>query len=215
MKKWFVLLFVALLGGGGYYVWSGLEKGAEVAGDYEVESLTPEGVRQGLRSSDLKTRLDAVAQLEKLDPPARQAALLEALEAPVAPARLTAVTELAKGFASEADVVARLLSVAKEDPDDDVREAAFSALEKSGDPRVLTLACEVLTATETGLSLKLQAASTLDRLTGRQTAADLEGKLEEAEMAADEIGMSWDEWIGAHRDGLVWDPENGRFVPKE
>ncbi len=215
MKKWFVLLLVALLGGGGYYVWSGLEKGAEVAGDYKVESLTPDGVRLGRRSDDLKTRLDAVAQLEKLEPAARLTALIEALDAPSAPARLTAVTEIAKAFASESDAVARLLSVAKEDPDDDVREAAFSALEKSGDPRVLTLACEVLTSTDAGLSLKLQAASTLDRLTGRETSADLEGKLEEAEMAADEIGMAWDEWIGANRAGLRWDAEKGRFVPKE
>ena len=214
-KKWGALVLIAGLGAGSVFMWSKYRHGADVAGEYAVESFTPAEVREALRSEDLRTRLDAVAQLEKLDSTTRKAALLEALAASHAPTRLTALTALSEGFPSDPEVVARLLGTAKEDLDRDVQEAAFSALEKSGDPRVLALACEVVASVEAGLSLKLQAAETLDRLTGRQTAGALATAVEDAEVAADELGMGWEAWIGEHRGGLVWDPEKGLFVPEE
>jgi HEAT repeat protein len=214
-KKWGALVVLAAILAGGALLWSRYRQGSDVAGEYAMRSFTPAEVREALRSEDISTRLDAVAQLEKLEPRALKAALLEALAASYAPTRLTAVTALARRFPSDPDVVTRLLVTAKEDLDTDVQAAAFAALEKSGDPRVLALACEVLVSTDAGLSLKLQAAETLDRLTGRQTAGPLATAVEDAEVAADEIGMGWEEWIGTNQGGLTWDPEKGRFTPEE
>ena len=212
MKKWIILLLVFVVGGGGIWVYRNIRAAGEEADRaYEVEEMTDADISSGLKSQDLRKRLDAVAQLSKLTPAQRKAALLDALEAAAAPARLTAVTALGDGFGTDGDVVAALLTVAKTDPDTDVKEAAFSVLTKSGDPRVLSVAAEVLIATDASLAMKVSAAKTLDRLTGRETAAALETAFDSAEEAADDIGMDWDDWIGENADGLKWNAESGRF----
>lgn len=212
MKKWIVLLAVLLIGGTAIYVYREIQRAGEEADrPYEVVPMTDAGIAEGLASPDLKTRLDAVAQLEKLPTVQRKSALLGALAAAAAAARLTAVTALGEGFGADGEVVTALLEVAKEDPDADVKEAAFAVLTSSGDPRVLSVAAEVLLAVDATLAAKLAAAKTLDRLTGRETAKPLQATFDSAGEAADDLGMDWDDWITEHADGLEWNAEAGRF----
>jgi HEAT repeat protein len=212
VKKWIALIVLLALGGGGFYVWRTFRQGARLSAPDEVKDLTGDEVRSGLSSPDPKARLDALAQIEKLPEPERKAALIAALGAPYAPTRLTAVTALAKTFPTDPVVVEGLLAVAKEDLDSDVREAAFAALAPSGDVRVLDLSLSVLTSSEEPIPVRLGAARTLDRLTGRDTASRLRDLLDQAESEADDLMMDWDDWLSEHREGLRWNAETGRFT---
>lgn len=215
MKKWIALVLVVALGASAWYFRGKFLEGAQVADPDQVRDLDDNEIRSGVRSADPKTRLDALGQIEKLAPKERKAALLDALGAPYAPTRLAALTALSRGFATDDEVVARFLAVAKEDQDADVRAAAIRSLDRSGDPRVLGLAISVLESSEEPLAVRLGAARTLDRLTGRETAKDLADRLDAAEEAADDLLMDWDDWYSERKAGLVWDPEQGRFVSKE
>ncbi len=212
MKKW-VFLFVLLVAVGGYfYVQYRIGEARKFAEDDVTVELTDAGIREGLLSSDPKRRLDALAQIEKLPEAERMHALLAALEAPSAPTRLTAVTVLGKEFAARPAAVAGLTEAAKEDPDPDVREAAFNALAASGDTAILELAAAVLLSTDEPLGVKVRAAALLDRLTGKSRSEDLRTSFTTAEEAADDLSMEWDDWLGENRDRLRWDAEAGRFT---
>jgi len=215
VKKWIALALVVAIGASAWYFRGKFLEGAQVAYPDQVRDLDDSEIRDGLRSADPKTRLDALAQIEKLTPAERKAALLDALDAPYAPTRLAALTALAAGFGADGAVVDRFLAVAREDQDADVREAAIRSLDRSGDPRVLGLALAVLEGGEEPLSVRLGAARTLDRLTGRETARALSERLDQAEAAADDLLMDWDDWYSERKDRLAWDPERKRFVERE
>jgi HEAT repeat protein len=212
VPKLVVLVLGAAIGAGGYHLYASFKAGADVAQPEAPRDLTDAEIREGLLSADLKARLDAVAQIDKLPEAECRAALLGALQADYAATRLTATSALAKRFPTHPEVVEALLSAAGNDPDPDVRQAAFTALQKSGDSRALDLALAALESTDASLAAKLTAAETLDRLTGETSAATLEDLLGRAEEAGDELFMQWEEWLAEHREKLVWDAEKSRFV---
>jgi len=211
VKKWVFLILLLALAAAGIYVYLGIRKAGEDAGEYQVEEMTGQGIAAGLESPELTKRLDAVAQLGKLTDGQKRAALLNALGAPHPAARLTALTELRKGLGSDPDVVTAVLTVAMDDPDPDVAESAFALLAGSGDARVLGVAAEVLLSTDASLAAKLSAAKTLDALTGRETARAFSDALDTAGEAADDLGMEWDDWIGERASKLTWNEERKRF----
>jgi HEAT repeat protein len=215
MRKKTALVAVIAIAGLAFYINARLRQGGEVAEPHQTRSLTPKEIHEGLRSDDVNARLAAVEQLDRLPEETRKQALLEALVADASPTRLTAVVALEKRFPTDPDVVGALLETARNDLDTDVCEAAIRTLAASGDPRVLELALETVSSSETALSVRLQAAETLDRLTGRRTAGGLSGKLEEAEFAADDLAVAWDEWWREHGAKLTWDAETETFVEKE
>lgn len=215
MKKW-IFLGVLLVGAGGYfYVQYRIDQARQFAEDDGTVELTDAGIREGLLSSDPKQRMDALAQIEKLPEAERMIALIAALDAPSAPTRLTAVTALGKDFAERPEAVLALTEAAKEDLDADVREAAFNALATSGDIAILELAAGVLLDTDASLRVKVRAAALLDRLTGKSMSEDLSSAFTATEEAADDLAMTWDDWLGENRDSLKWDSAAGRFVGAE
>jgi hypothetical protein len=211
VKKWILLVVLLVLAGVGIYVYVTIQAAGDDAAEYEMETMTADGVADGLKSPDLQKRLDAVAQLDKLSVEQKKAAFLDALGSAHAAARLTALTELRKGLAKDPEVVTAVLDLAKGDPDPDVADAAFSLLSVSGDPRILSVAAELLLSTDAPLAVKLKAAKTLDRLTGRETATDFSTAFDTAEEAADDLGMDWDDWITENAATLKWNPDAGRF----
>jgi HEAT repeat protein len=215
MKKWIVLGVVLVLAGGFFYVKSELDKAGKIAEEEGPVELTDAGIREGLLSDDPKLRMDALAQIEKLPEAERLPALLAALESPSAPTRLTAVAALGRDFAAQEAAVDGLQETARDDPDPDVREAAFNALAKSGDTAILALAVEVLSSTDEPIGMKVRAARLLDRLTGKELSADLAASYGAAEEAADDLSMEWDDWLEQNRERLGWDAATGRFTGGE
>ena len=211
MKRWIILVVLAVLFGTAVFLYLSYRNAASMKEFEGPGELSDKGIRDGIRSEDPALRIAAAEQIGKLTGEQRAAALLDALAADYAPTRLTALTVISKGGPPGEAIVVALFDMAREDPDPDVRDAAFRALGTSGDPRVLDLSLAVLESMDAPLALKLRAAKTLDRLTGRTTATDLEAKIAEATDATDELMMDWDEWLGEHRDGLTWDPAEGRF----
>jgi hypothetical protein len=211
VKKWIVTALLLILVGVGVYVYVGIQQGGEAARAYEVEEMSAAQIAEALRSPELTQRLDAVAQLDKLNAAQRKAAFLDALRATHPAARLTALSELRKGREADAEVVTAVLAVAQEDPDADVVDSAFELLVESGDPRVLTVAAARLLSTDASLSAKLVAARTLDTLTGRTTSKAFSDHYSAAEECADDLGMAWDDWLGEHASRLKWNPERKRF----
>jgi HEAT repeat protein len=214
MKKALLLVVLLAVGAGGGYVYRGLQQGKDVAGEYRRREMSGEEVREGIRSADLMTRLDAVEQLEKLPATERKAALLDALGSSFAEVRLTAVTALARGFPTDGEVVDRLLETAGGDLDPDVRMEAHRALGASGDVRSLRLAVETVASADATLGERLAAAEALDRVTGRSTAGDFASRMTGAEEAADDLGMAWEEWLDEHGEDLSWDEGTKRFVER-
>jgi HEAT repeat protein len=205
-----MVLLVALLVGGAFLYGRFQQAGEEGLTD-QVEDLSDDDIRTGLLSSNLKQRIDAFEQIGKLAEGEQKRALLDALDAPYAPTRLMAVAALGKSFPTDEAVVAAVIGLAKDDPDMDVRSAAFEALLGSGDAQVLGLAVEVLNSTDAGLAAKLSAVETLDALTGRTTAGMLSDPLESAEGAADDLGMDWDDWLEENGAKLKWNAEAKKF----
>jgi HEAT repeat protein len=212
VKKWILLAVVLLVAGGALFVRYRINEARRFAEDDGVVELSAAAIRAGLCSDDPRRRLDALAQIEKLPRAERMAALLAALESPSAPTRLTAVIALGQDFAAAPEVVSGLRAAAREDPDIDVREAAFNALAASGDTAILELAVAVLSSTDAPLGAKVRAAALLDRLTGRERSADLAAAFSDAEGAADELSMEWDAWLGENLDRLTWDAGAGIFT---
>lgn len=204
-----LLLVVILIAGA--FLFGRYQQAGDEGLAHEIEDLSDTDIRKGLLSANLKERMDAREQIGKLPPDEQKKALLDALDAPYAPTRLTAVAALGESFPTDGAVVAAMLAIAKDDPDADVRGAAFAALKGSGDAQVLRLAVEVLNSTDAGLAAKLAAAETLDALTGRETAAALSDPLESAEGAADDLGMEWDDWLEENGGKLEWNAEAKRF----
>jgi len=188
---------------------------AGLLGGYEVKDYLPDEIAAVLAGNDPAARADAADQVEKMPPEQRKAVLQALARDERAKIRLLAVSLLARHHVRDADVVGDLLAVARDDLDGDVKQAAFVALGKSGDPRALKLATEVLSDMDAALPVKLEAAGMLDRLTGRVTAQDLSAALEQAVDAADDLGMDWDDWLTTHGPRLTWDDEKGRFVEKD
>jgi hypothetical protein len=211
VKKKIALVVLALLCGGGFYVYMKINAASRLGDDYEAPVLTNQEVREGIRSPEVQTRIEAVEQIGKLSVKERKEVLLDALKASYAPTRLTALTPLAAEFGNDPAVIDRLLEVARDDPDLDVKGAAFTALTKSGDARVLTLAASVLLSDDASLEAKLGAAKVLDRLTGRGTAAGLEDAVDAGTGQADDLGMDWDDWLSENREKLAWDAAKGCF----
>jgi HEAT repeat protein len=214
MKKLIILVLLAGIAGGGFLMYSKIQTAGELADDYEKKDLLPGEIVAALGGDDPAARADAAEQIEKLDPEKRKTVLLALTRDESASIRLLAVSLLTQHHATDAQVVGDLLAVAKTDLDIDVQQAAFAALGQSGDERALKLAITVLSDLDADLPLKLEAVEMLDRLTGRTTKGDLEEALEDAMDAADDLGMSWDEWLTTHGPTLSWDAEKGRFVDK-
>jgi hypothetical protein len=215
VKKFLTIFCLCLCLGVGVavFMYQRFQKAGEIARDTTKVELSHAEIRTGIRSPELAKRLDAVEQLGKLSVEERREVLVDALGAAYAPTRLTAITALRKEFVGDAAVVERLLAVAREDLDGDVREGAFAALRESGDARTLALCVEVVQSSAP-LAVRLAAAETLDELCGREEAAPLAEKFDEAAAAADDLGMGWEEWLGARREKLTWDAEKKRFVER-
>jgi HEAT repeat protein len=212
VKRWIFLVVLALLAGTALFLYTQYRDMASMKEFEGPGELTDRGIREGIRSEDPTLRLAAAEQIGKLPEDQRRAALLDALAADYAPTRLTALTVIGKGGPPGDEISAALFEMAREDPDPDVRDAAFRALGTSGDVRVLDLSLAILESLDAPLALKLRAARTLDRLTGRESAGALAGAVDEATLAADELSMEWDDWLGGNRERLRWDPEGKRFV---
>jgi len=215
VKKWIFLGVLLVVAGGYFYVQHRIGEARKFAEDDGTVELTDAGIRAGLLSDDPKSRMDALEQIEKLPESERISALLAALQAPSAPTRLTAVTALGKDFAENPAAASGLTEAAKEDPDPDVREAAFNALALSGDTAILELAAAVLLSTDEPLGVKVRAAALLDRLTGKSVSEVLITSFTTAEEAADDLSMEWDDWLGENKDRLKWDAAAGRFTGAE
>jgi HEAT repeats len=215
VKKWVFLGVVLVLGGGFFYARSVYLEAGNLAEDDGMREMDAAAIRDGLLSDDPRLRMDALAQIEKLPPEERAQALLAGLDSGYAPTRLTVVTALAADFATEPDVVAAMMDLARDDPDPDVRDAAFNTLTASGDTAILELAVEVLSSTDASLDVKARIAALLDRLTGRAMGEELSGHITEAQDAADDLSMEWDDWLSEHREGLRWDAAAGRFTGQD
>ena len=215
MKKWIFIGVVLVLGGGFFYVRSQIRGAGRLADENVMEELTEAGIREGLSSDDPKLRMDALAQIEKLSEAERRSALLAALGSARAPTRLTAVIALGKDVTGNAAVIEGLTDVAKDDLDTDVRAAAFDALANSGDTAILQLAVNVLSDADAALGIKVRAAALLDRLTGRSDSTALAASYSDAEEAADDLSMEWDDWLEENLERLTWDSRSGRFTGAE
>jgi HEAT repeat protein len=215
MKKLIAILVLAALAGGGYLIHTKIRSAGKVADEYRAKDYLPGEIAEALRGDDPAARADAAEQIAKMDPAERETVLLAMTRDERSHVRLLAVSQLARLHGTDPDVVGRLLETARDDLDGDVKQAAFAALGKSGDARALKLAVEVLSDTDAALPVKLEAASMLDLLTGRDTKGDLSDALDEAVDAADDLGMAWDEWLQTHGEKLIWAADQSRFTEKE
>jgi hypothetical protein len=77
------------------------------------------------------------------------------------------------------------------------------------------LAVDVLSDADATLKVKVRAAALLDRLTDRETSAGLASSYSNAEEAADDLSMEWDDWLGENLKRLTWDSQAGRFTGAE
>ncbi len=93
---------------------------------YKKRDLTVEEIRAKLKSSDFKQRLEASAQIDKLDPEEKIQVLLVLADDPVASTRLLAVKKLSP--LQDARARAKLERLAKDDPDADVRDLAAQGI---------------------------------------------------------------------------------------
>jgi HEAT repeat protein len=183
----------------------------EVARDYESRDYLPQELEEALRSDDLARRADAAGQVEAMEPGRRRQILLALTEDDRAHVRLMAVSLLARHHAGDAETVARMAEVLSLDPDIDVRSAAIGALAASGDVSALKSLVGALTD-DPSLEVKRQAATTLDRLTGEGFGAEFAAEFDEAETAADDTMMAYDDWLAGRAADLGWDAKEKRFV---
>lgn len=211
MKKVLLLLVGAVIGAGGYHVYSGFTAGAEAAEEYVEKDLSDAEVADGLVSADLNTRTAAFNQVGTLPVEAKKKALLAALGVSYAPTRLGAVLALGKDLGEDPEVFEKLLAVAEGDPDWDVQSTALETLSESGDLRVLDLSVRILEAGNASLAAKNQAAGILDNLTGRTTAEALGDHFDGATGAADDLMFEWSDWLEENRGKLTWDAGAGQF----
>lgn len=93
---------------------------------YKKRDLTVEEIRAKLKSADFKQRLEASAQIDKLDPEEKVQVLLVLADDPVASTRILAVKKLVP--LQDPRARAKLEHVAKSDPDADVRDLAAQGI---------------------------------------------------------------------------------------
>ena len=173
----------------------------EVAEDYKAKSYVPEEMAAALGGEDPARRADAAKQVEEMAPSDRLAALLELSRDDRAPVRLLAVGLIGRYHAGDAAAVASLGDVLSLDPDMDVRSAAVGALARSTTRESVEALLSALTD-DTALNVRRAAAAALDRLSGRDYGAEVAAGFDEAEMAADEAGMAYEEWFDANGASL-------------
>jgi len=186
----------------------------EIAREYETKTYVPAELEKALKSEDPARRADAAEQILAMKPAQRKAVLLELTRNPRVEVRLMAVGLLGRHHATDPDVVKAMGEEAALDVDIDVRSAALSALAASGRSEALTAILAALT-NDPSLVVRREAGVILDRLTGLKLATEFAGRLEEAEDAADDAAMSYDDWLESNREKLAWDAENRRFVLRE
>jgi HEAT repeat protein len=186
----------------------------EIAEDYEARTYLPQEIETALKGDDPAGRADAAAQVEKMATANRRAVLLSLVTDDRAHVRLLAVYLLARHHGSDPEAVVALRNVLTLDADLDVRAAAIEALAAGGTKEGLSVLLAALTD-DASLIVRCQAAEALDRVTGQTFGKALLTSLGAAEDAADDAMMSYEEWLGTHRDKLVWDADKGRFVGGE
>lgn len=211
MKKLLLILVGVIIGGGGYHVYSGFSAGAEMGEDYVEKSLSGAEISEGLVSTDLDTRTAAFNQIGKLPDAEKKAALFAALAATYAPTRIGAISVLGRDLPTDPEVIPKLMEAAGKDPDCDVQAAAFAALQKSGDKRVLAMALKTLESEGCGLESRLEAVRTLDKLTGQSTCDAFRDHMEGAAGAADDLMLEWTDWLDENRAKLAWDLKTSVF----
>ena len=183
----------------------------EVAEDYEAKTYLPDELKAALASDDPSQRADAAGQVERMAPERRQAVLTELSRDERASVRLLAVNLLGKLHGEEEATVARLAEVLAFDVDVDVRSAAVTALASSGSVEGLKALVQAL-ADDPSLAVKRSVGTVLDRLTGEKLGSELSDRVDEAEAAADDAMIAYDDWLQANLETIRWDPEVSRFV---
>ncbi len=173
----------------------------EVAEDYQAKTYVPEELQAALASDDPSSRADAAAQVAAMPTGQRKAVLLDLSRNERPTVRLLSVGLIGKHLSGDNQAVARLADLLSLDPDQDVRAACVGAL---GGTRSGTALKALLGALEndTSLSVRRAAAIALDRLTGQTFGAEMAAKVDDAEEAADDAMMNYEEWFDANREAL-------------
>ena len=173
----------------------------EVAEEYQAKTYLPEELQAALASDDPTRRADAAAQVVAMPPGQRKAALLDLSRDERPTVRMLAVGLIGKHLSGDDQAVARLADLLSLDPDQDVRTACVSAL---GGTRSGTALQALLGAlgNDTSLTVRRSAAVALDRLTGQTFGAEMARKIDDAEEAADDAMMNYEEWFDANREAL-------------
>ncbi len=119
-----ILFFLILLTGGGTFLF--VNRGAlvdkSITEPYVEKDLPVEEIKTKLLSGDLTQKIAARKQINKLEPEEKLRVLLVLADQPEATVRLLAVRELL--WIDDPKAVSKLKSLAKNDPDPDVRELA-------------------------------------------------------------------------------------------
>ena len=173
----------------------------EVAKEYQAKTYLPEELQAALSSDDPSVRADAAAQVEAMSLGQRKAVLLELTRDKRPMVRMLAVGLIGKHLSGDNQAVSRLADLLSLDPDQDVRVAAVSALGGTRSGAALNALLDAL-SNGTSLIVRRSAALALDRLTGQSFGADMAAKVEDAEDAADDAMMNYEDWFDANQEAL-------------
>ena len=165
----------------------------EVAEDYEEQVFLPAELSAALASDDPTARADAATQVEALPAAERLATLSSLAVHDNAAVRLMAIGLLGKLHAGDPTITMRLAEVIGMDADIDVRMATVPVLAKSGEAGLAVLV-EAL-SDDPSLFVRREIAVALDRVTGNTFGAAFAEKVGEAEDAADDAMMDYDDWL--------------------
>lgn len=173
----------------------------EVAEEYQTKTYVPEQLQAALASEDPSARADAASQVEAMPVGQRKAVLLELTLDKRPTVRMLAVGLIGKSLAGDNQAVARLAEMLSTDPDPDVRSAVVGALGSTRSDTALNALLEAL-GNDTSLSVRRDAALALDRLTGQSFGAEMAAQVDEAQDAADDAMMNYEDWFDANKDAL-------------
>ena len=173
----------------------------EVAEDYQARTYVPEELQAALASDEPSSRADAAAQVAAMPTGQRKAVLLDLSRNERPTVRLLSVGLIGKHLSGDNQAVARLADMLSLDPDQDVRAACVDALGGTRSGAALKALLGAL-ENDTSLTVRRAAAVALDRLTGQTFGADMAAKVDDAEEAADDALMNYEEWFDANQEAL-------------
>jgi HEAT repeat protein len=173
----------------------------EVAEDYQAKTYVPEELQAALASNDPTMRADAADQVMAMPTGQRKAVLLELTRDERPTVRMTAVSLVGKTLSGDQQAVARLAELLSLDGDQDVRMVCVDALGTTRNGDALRALLDAL-SNDSSLGVRRAAAVSLDRLTGQRFGQEMAARYDDAEAAADDAMMNYEEWFDANQEAL-------------